>query len=538
MKPSQDTPIILRYRRGVPTSPSPHSLTLSARGRARRVRRAAAAIAVTGLVLAGCSVAEKDVVEVPTAGESSGSEQVAPELEPFYGQELAWSECGNFECATVTAPIDWDNPEDGNTEVALQRKQASGEAQGSLLINPGGPGGSGIEFLPAAVGMISPAVLDEFNIIGFDPRGVGESDPVQCQDDKAKDLALSKDYPTTPEGLKQMEADQIAFGEACLENTGALLGHVGTQSAAKDMDVIRALVGDEKLNYLGYSYGTQLGAAYAGLFPDKVGRLVLDGAVDITLDEDASNLEQAIGFERAARNYVEDCQGGADCPLTGSVDDGLAQIKTLVDNAFDNPFPTDGERRLTQTLAFYGIAVTLYDDQSWRFLTQGLSQALESNDGSTLMILADIYNDRNADGTYASNQNEAIQAIRCLDNRGNSDPEHMAEQAEKILEAAPTLGESFGYGALGCKNWPVPEVETTYDISAPGAAPILVIGTTSDPATPYEWSEALTETLDSATLLTWEGEGHTAYGRSNACIADEVDAYLLEGVVPAEGTSC
>lgn len=503
------------------------------------MRRAAAVVAVAGLVLSGCAVAERDVVPVRTDGGGTGSGDVnGGELADFYAQELSWTPCDGFECATIAAPIDWENPGDGQTEVALQRQVATGDATGSLLINPGGPGGSGIEFLPHAAGMISPSVLKKFHVVAFDPRGVGESDPVQCQDDKTKDAALSKDYPITPEGLAQMEADQIKFGEACLENTGDLLGHVDTQSAAKDMDLIRELVGDEKLNFLGYSYGTQLGAAYAGLFPENVGRLVLDGAVDITLDDDESNLQQATGFERAARNYVENCQQGAGCPLTGSVDDGMAQIKKLVDNAFDNPLPTTADRRLTQTLAFYGIAVTLYDDQSWPYLTQGLTQAIKENDGTTLLLLADIYNDRNADGTFSSNQFEAIQAVRCLDSRGNSDPEHMAEQAAKILEVAPTLGESFGYGALGCKNWPVPEVETNYDIAAPGADPILVIGTTSDPATPYEWSQALAKTLDSGVLLTWEGDGHTAYGRSNECIANEVDAYLLDGKVPDEGTIC
>lgn len=499
--------------------------------------------AVVGLLLAGCSVAGKDVVDVPvdptrSSGSPGSGTGARSTLEDFYGQDLDWSSCGKFECAQVAAPIDWDDPAAGETVVALERLPTEGEATGSLLINPGGPGGSGIEFLPQAATMISESVRDEFHVVAFDPRGVGQSNAVECQDDATKDAALSRDYPTTPEGLADFEAAQKAFGEACLERTGELLGHVDTQSAAKDMDLIRALVGDEKLNYLGYSYGTQLGAAYAGLFPQNVGRLVLDGAVDITLDDDASSLEQAKGFERALRNYVADCQGTTRCPLTGSVDDGLTQIKSLVDEALDNPLPTDSGRRLTQTLAFYGIAVTLYDNASWRYLTDGLTQALDHNDGSMLLLLADIYNDRNADGTFSSNQNEAIQAVRCLDSRGNADPDHMAEQAQEILKVAPTLGESFGYGSLGCKNWPVPAVEINYDIAAPGADPILVIGTTADPATPYEWSQALAKTLESAVLLTWEGEGHTAYGRSNTCIADEVDAYLLSGTVPVEGTRC
>lgn len=460
-------------------------------------------------------------------------------LVPFYSQQIAWQACGSRECATIEAPLDWADGTAGSTRIALERAVAEGEAQGSLLINPGGPGSSGIGFLDYGVSLISPEVREKFHVVGFDPRGVAASDGVTCLDDAAKDAALSKDYAYTPEGLAELEADATAYGEACLENTGDLLGHVDTQSAAKDMDLIRALVGDEKLNYLGYSYGTQLGAAYAGQFPDRVGRLVLDGAVDITLDADESSLQQAQGFERALRAYVADCQENDDsCPLSGSVEDGLAQIKALVDAAYENPLPTDSGRELTQTLTFYGIAVTLYNDSSWPMLTDALATAIELGDGSYLLYLADLYNDRNADGTFASNSSEAFRAIGCLDGRGNTDPEHMAAEAAKIIEVAPTLGQSFGYGALLCKNWPVPPAEVTYDIAAPGADPILVIGTTNDPATPYEWSEALAKTLESAVLMTWEGEGHTAYGRSNECVTDAVDQYLLEGTVPQEGLQC
>lgn len=523
----------------------------------RRPGRGAARASAVGLalvLLAGCSGDDTPVVtrtgtDAPTSDTTEpGTPNPGPlvpdgideALVPFYSQQIAWQACGDRECATVEAPLDWADAGAGSTRLALERAVAEGEAQGSLLINPGGPGASGIDFLDYGVSLISPEVREQFHVVGFDPRGVAASDGVACLDDAAKDAALSKDYDySSPEGLAELEADATAYGEACLEKTGELLGHVDTQSAAKDMDLIRALVGDEKLNYLGYSYGTQLGAAYAGQFPDRVGRLVLDGAVDITLDADESSLQQAQGFERALRAYVTDCQENEDsCPLTGSVDDGLAQIKALVDAAYENPLPTDSGRELTQTLAFYGIAVTLYNDSSWPMLTDALAGAIGEGDGTYLLYLADVYNDRQADGTFASNSSEAFRAIGCLDGRGNSDPAHMAAEAERIREAAPTLGESFGYGALLCKNWPVPAAEVTYDISAPGAAPIVVIGTTNDPATPYEWSQALAKTLESAVLVTWEGEGHTAYGRSNECITEAVDQYLLEGTVPQDGLQC
>ena len=473
---------------------------------AKTLGRTLALSAVIALVVSGC-VAGKDVVEVspsdqpgaagkptrqPVPKPSSPDAPGGPEatLDAFYSQDLTWSECGTFECATILAPLDWATPGAGATTIALERAAATGgSAQGSLLTNPGGPGASGIESLEYLIKPMGDKLRKEFDIIGFDPRGVGQSESVQCLDAKATDEALSKDYPTTPEGLAEMEADAKVYGEACLENTGALLGHVDTQSSARDMDLIRELVGDKALNYLGYSYGVN-------------------------------------------------CQQGPDCPLQGSVDDGLGQIKKLVDRAFDNPLSTQGERRLTSSLAFAGIAVALYDDQSWSYLTQALNAALRKNDGTVLLALADIYNDRNEDGTFASNKTEAFRAIGCADARGNSDPAHMAEQAAKILEVAPTLGEPFGYGALGCKNWPTPVAAIDYDISAPGTPPIVVIGTTDDPATPYEWATALSNTLDSGVLVSWKGEGHTAYGRSNDCIANAVEGFFLTGTAPDDGLQC
>ena len=318
-----------------------------------------------------------------------------------------------------------------------------------------------------------------------------------------------------------------------------MLEHVDTGSAARDMDLLRALLGDEKLTYLGYSYGTQLGGTYAALFPERVGRLVLDGAVDYTLEADELSAGQAEGFERALRAYVTDCMAGARCPLTGSVDDGLKQIRELTERAFTDPLPTqDAGRVLTRTLAFYGIAITLYADESWPVLTQALAMALQRNDGSGLLSLADAYNSRDFDGGFQDNSTEAFTAIGCADGRAPADLAHMQAERDKILAVAPTLGESFAWNALVCAGWPTPAKPFTADPSAPGAAPIVVIGTTNDPATPYEWSQSLAKTLESGVLLSWEGEGHTAYGRSNECIAGAVDAYLLDGTVPQDGLVC
>ena len=317
-----------------------------------------------------------------------------------------------------------------------------------------------------------------------------------------------------------------------------LLGHVDTRSAARDLDVLRAALGDETLSYLGFSYGTLLGATYAGLFPETVGRMVLDGAVDPTLERAELGLGQAIGFEGALRAYVEDCLAGDDCPLTGSVDQALQQVSGLVDQARRSPLRTESGRALTGSLAFTGVAVALYDEEFWPPLTQALTAALRQDDGTILLALADLYNDRNEDGTFASNSMEAFIAVSCLDSVESPDPAEMRATAAELAEAAPTVGRFFGYNGVVCASWPHPPVGEVGPITAEGAPPIVVIGTTNDPATPYVWAEGLAEQLSSGVLLTYEGEGHTAYGRSNDCIAAAVDAYLLEGTVPADGTRC
>jgi pimeloyl-ACP methyl ester carboxylesterase len=498
------------------------------------VARVAALVAVGVLVLAGCTAPRQQtaVTAAPTTADVRG-------IDAIYAQELDWQACGDLECATLVVPMDYDEPDGETIEVAVSRHQASGDRIGSLLINPGGPGSSGIDALSSiALPRFGTEVVERYDLVGFDPRGVASSTPITCVDGPAMDTITATDFDFgTDEGLAAAEAAYGELGAACLERTGPVLEHVDTVSAARDMDVLRAVLGDETLNYVGYSYGTQLGATYAALFPEQVGRLVLDGALDPTLSTLELSQGQARGFENALRAYVADCQAGADCPLDGSVDDGLAQVKTVLDRARRSPLPTGTDRPLTGALAFNGIALPLYDESSWRYLTMGLGAALQG-DGSVLLQLADLYYDRNADGSYATNSTQAFWAIGCADDRGTTDPAEMRAQAAAIEEVAPTVGYFFGYGGAICAQWPVPEAGGLDDYAAAGAAPIVVVGTTNDPATPYEWAESLAGTLDSGTLLTYEGEGHTAYGRSNDCIAGAVDAYLLEGTVPADGTRC
>lgn len=504
----------------------------------RPALRRCALVALVVLGLSGC-VAPKHQASAPTSGAST-SGTTDPTLARFYDQVLEWTTCGEEQCAEASVPLDWAEPAGDTVTVALRRVPASGGSPvGSLLVNPGGPGRSAIDTVSFFRQVVSRDVLAAYDLVAFDPRGVQHSSPVTCVDPADLD-ALTAWVPdwSTDAGIAEAAERNGDLGRACLERTGPLLGHVDTQSAARDMDVLRAVLGDEALTYLGYSYGTDLGATYAALFPERVGRLVLDGALDPTLDSGGVAAGQAAGFESALRAYVTDCQAGAQCPLTGTPDEGLAQIGRMFDRVRANPLPTGTDRQLTVSLAFSGVAAPLYSQSSWPLLTQALRAAIQQGDGSVLLQLSDSYYGRQPDGTYGSNQNEAFSAIMCLDDRPSADPEQMRATAAEIEAVAPTVGEFFAYGGASCAEWPVPPVGSLDSYAAEGAAPVVVIGTTNDPATPYAWAEQLADLLSSGVLLTYEGEGHTAYGRSNACVADAVDAYLLTGEVPADGTRC
>lgn len=535
--------------RAVTVAPVPTSSALAppARRRARGGLRALGTLTAVALALSAC-VAPKEqsspqdvVVPEPTGSAPAG--QSPATVDAFYAQEVDWSACGgSFECATVRAPLDWDAPDRGSIDLALRRAPATGgdgARVGSLLINPGGPGSSGVDFLGYAQDVFSDRLLSAFDVVGFDPRGVGQSSAVSCGDPAAVDQYLTSHFPVNDEDDLEAARDAArAFGEACAESTGPLIEHIDTLSAARDMDLLRAVLGDERLHYAGFSYGTLLGATYADLFPENVGRLLLDGAVDPSNGVDQLVVGQAVGFEDALRAYVEYCQSGPACPLTGDVDEGMQQIADLMDSIEARPLRAGQGRDLNATMAFYGLVVTLYDDQSWTYLTLALEEALVQRSGAIFLELANLYLDRSPDGTYGSNQMLAFTAINCLDYPSEEMTFDEMDQLARVVEVqAPTFGRDFVMAA-GCETWPVDSVREPAPIAADGAPPILVVGTTGDPATPYEWSVALAEQLTSGVLLTWEGEGHTAYGRAGDCLRDAVDAYLVEGVTPAEGTVC
>ena len=482
----------------------------------------------------------------PTASSTSTptDESVPAELEPFYKQVLEWTACGEgLQCSTAKAPMDWSEPGADTIELALVRQPAtSGNRLGSLLINPGGPGGSGFDFVNDSVDYATDERLQaSFDIVGFDPRGVNRSTPVSCYEDPAElDAYIYDIAPGTigsDEWLAAVTDAARKFGARCLELTGPLLGLVDTPSAARDLDLLRAILGDKKLNYLGYSYGTLLGAVYADLFPNKTGRLVLDGAVDPAGSDFDQTATQAVGFENALKAFLADCPTADDCPFGDDVDDSLAQIRALLDSLDASPLSNEDGRQLGSSAMFTAIILPLYNQDSWQYLRELFTQVFQG-DAQYAFQLADSYNGRNPDGSYRDNQTEAFISINCLDAHGDGDVATMRAEAEELKALAPVFGPQMSYGGTGCPNWPVPAKRDRVPIVAAGSADILVIGTTNDPATPYKWAVTVAETLENGHLVTYEGEGHTAYNKSNACVNDTVDNFLIDGTVPESDPKC
>jgi len=327
------------------------------------------------------------------------------------------------------------------------------------------------------------------------------------------------------------------LGEACRDNTGPLAGHVSTIEVAKDLDILRAVVGDQELHYYGASYGTFIGATYAELFPDNVDRMVLDGALDPALSIQELNLQQAAGFETALNAYVDACIETGGCPLGDDKQTALERIGALLEGLDANPLATgNADRPLTQALGFYGIAVTLYNQDYWSTLTGALTLAL-AGDGAELLRLADAYLNRTSDG-YADNSAQVIYAVNCLDKPVDASARQIEASEPDYAAAAPVFGRVFAWSLLGCANWPIEPTEKPLVIDAAGAAPIVVVGTTRDPATPYQWAVSLAEQLESGVLVSRDGDGHTGYHMGNDCVDDALDAYLVDGTVPTDGLQC
>lgn len=505
----------------------------------------AAVMTAAALTLSGCTLFQG----ILGGGESTVSthtdEQVAAGLEQFYKQDVTWKNCGGgMTCTDLKAPVDWAKPDGDQITLAVSRHTASGTSMGSLLINPGGPGGSGFDFAQGFTG--SAGVYANYDIIGFDPRGVGRSTPIVCfTDDADRDEMIYGTYDD-PYGSAGWEAEladrQKNWVDACEENTGDLLAHIDTTSVAHDMDMMRAVLGDDKLNYLGYSFGTYIGTVYAQLFPDKVGRMVLDGAVEPpfgTFDELAT---QMAGFDSAFRAYMTDCLSTSDCPFDGPVDNAMGEAHALALSVDGEGLKSSDGRVLDSATVGTGIALALYNASNWSYITL-MFQGLLDGDAETAFLLADSYNGRDGGGGYADRSLDVYFAVTCAEGTIGTDDIDLQQGLSIMDQKGPYVGgilalDDYVLLEEACSQWPYPRPEFPETFDAEGAPPILVIGTTNDPATPYAQSVALADELSSGVMITYNGEGHTVYGNGVACIDDLVDDYFVNDVVPSADPNC
>ncbi|MFH8608885.1 alpha/beta hydrolase [Streptomyces sp. NPDC018029] len=533
-------------------------MDLSRHGRRSRqlpFRTCGTLFVTAGLLMSGCSSGSSTA----DASMASLSRSTPAELAPYYGQKLSWHECGapGFECASMKAPLDYAEPAAGDIELAVARKQATKKKGrlGSLLVNPGGPGGSAIGYLQSYAALGYPAeVRARYDMVAVDPRGVARSEPVTCLDGKRMDAYTQTDV--TPDDQRETDGLRAAFetfADGCEARSAKILPHVSTVEAARDMDVLRAALGDEKLTYVGASYGTFLGATYAELFPRRVGRLVLDGAMDPSLPARRMNRDQTAGFETAFRSFAKDCVArGAECPLGAeSPEDAGRRLKAFFRGLDREPLTVKGDggigrgqvgeiggRKLGEALATTGVIAAMYDEAGWPQLRDALTSAMKDKDGAGLLALSDGYYERDGEGRYA-NLMFANAAVNCLDLPPSfGSPDEVRKALPSFRKASPVFGEGLAWSSLNCAYWPVRATGEAHRIDAKGAAPILVAGTTRDPATPYRWAKALASQLSSGHLLTYEGDGHTAYGRGSECVDSTVNAYLLKGTVPKDGKRC
>ncbi|WP_256693014.1 alpha/beta hydrolase [Actinomyces oris] len=530
-------------------------------GGLRRRRVSAGVLAAVAGVCLGVGAGAVPAAAVPAAGPApaASSKAAVPKgLESFYGQKVEWYDCvatagveksddkTGFQCAKVKVPLDYSQPGGQTIEIAMKKHLATGSVrQGTLFINPGGPGGSGVEAVSTMATSTFAGVQKAYDIIGFDPRGVGSSTAITCTSD-TEVTAMAEAAPVTAgDGATAFEQRAAAisaqfkqFEASCAANTkpAELLDHVDTVSVARDLDVLRALSGDQKLNYTGFSYGTYLGATYAELFPANTGRMVLDGALDPSLTYNERRQGQALGFERALRNYVAWCQSRQNCPLTGDTDAGVKQIGDVFASANQSPVPSsDPNRPVTGEDMKQVISLLLYSPEtSWGTGNEALAQVINEHDAS---IFRTILSRLDAQPVVSTG---AMIGTNCLDYRVEGDMATWKAQSEELERIAPRFATIAEAGDLGCQAWGHTGTQPPKALHAKGAAPILVIGTTGDPATPHEWAVALADQLDSGQLLTWEGNGHTAYANSGhgPCVTKAVDTYLLTGTMPKKGLTC
>ncbi|MFG2077637.1 alpha/beta hydrolase [Nonomuraea maritima] len=489
----------------------------------------------------GCSSVPAQPAQPATQKTANPSDQTAT---------IAWGPCTDIKrpdgvpparkdatvrCGKLAVPLDYSKPDGEQLDLALIKLTATGPGKrlGSLVFNFGGPGGSGVDTLDQA-GKALAALRNRYDLISFDPRGVERSSGVRCGGGKEMDTFTALDtLPPDEETHRKTEEANKQFAALCQQDSGKVLPYVGTVNAARDMDLIRAAVGDDKLNYVGMSYGTQLGGVYATLFPKNVGRMVLDAPLDPTVTFEQRTLAQTRGFQQAYESFLRSCVKSGSCEVGRDLDTANANVAKLLNQLTSQPLQVDN-RMLTQGLASTGVAAALYSEMTWPFLEQALGAALKGQ-GEGLMFLSDTYTGRSPDGSY-STQMTSFPAITCVDTAERPDIATLRRTEAAAMKISPLFG-SEGSGGL-CRVWPVKGSDEARHIDATGSAPIVVIGGKGDPATPYEWAPKLTAQLKTGTLVTYEGEGHGAYLSGSKCVQQLVNSYLIDGKLPQKGATC
>ncbi|HEX3545461.1 MAG TPA: alpha/beta hydrolase [Mycobacterium sp.] len=471
---------------------------------------------------------------------------------PRPGTPIQWGPCKpapsdqsrvprGAECGMLSVPVNYDKPDGDVAQIAMIRLKATGAKIGSLIVNPGGPGESGVEAAASLVASLPDSVRQRFDLVGFDPRGVGNSTPaVWCNSDADNDRQRAD--PTvqfTPQGVAHIEQEYKDFVQRCVDKMGKdIMENIGTANVVRDLDAIRAALGDDKLTYLGYSYGTRIGSSYAEAHPDKVRAMILDGAVDPAADPTEAEIRQSAAFQKAFNDFAADCATKPDCPLGTDPAKAVDVYHSLVNPLVKHPAKTKDPRGLSYNDAIVGTILPLYSPSLWRHLTQALNE-IKNGTGDTMLALADLYMGRDAQGHY-NNSTDVRVAVNCVDKPQTKDRAKAVEEDRRTREVAPFMsyGEFTGLAPLDtCAFWPVPPTTTPHEIHVSGLPPILIVSTTNDPATPYEQGVALARELGGR-LLTFDGTQHTVVFQGNPCVDDIAARYLVDVTVPPPDAKC
>lgn len=469
-----------------------------------------------------------------------GSTGHSDPLSDLYEQQVTWEDCEDIRssyelsCGTVTVPVDYEDPAGETIEIALIADDEGADDRPHLLTNPGGPGQAGVDLIASGLSSLASAELrDEYRIVGFDPRGVHRSEGIVCLSDEEFDQEQQRAAADSDEALDSDEEFAAAqqrneeVAEKCSHRTGDLLEHVDTVSVAKDLDLMRAALGEESLHFVGFSYGTKMGLTYAERFPENVGRFVLDGVLDVSLSSEELTLAQARGFEDALEGFSQWC-ASTDCPASDDEEEIVTMVQDLFADVQENPRTAADGRTITVSTLITGFITPMYSPEGWPLLGSALSAATERDDFSDFQHFADIQSGRNADGSYEWISTYAHNTIMCLDYPTVSSQEEMDEQSETLINDSPTFGPYFGYDALFCEALEHEASGEPWEPS-PDLPGMLLIGTSGDPATPVSWAENVHEMLPDSALLVDDGEGHGAYRPDNTCVAELADEFLLTG---------